>query len=1314
MASNNNNKNGKKGGRQDTSRTNTNSSSNASDSIIRSNSSIGNDSRVPGQEGSSRKRSDQRERDSNTSTSSQPQSIPVTESTKKQRTSNGPLHSPTNRDQALTQSVQTPLAAAEQSLEDQNLDDREGDQQIPSFSPIRNDDDSVDSEGNPRRRRSRGRFDSDPDDENFLDQGEYLTGRAAFDAEVIISNYWGDQGPDGSDLPSWPTLCNGDTARAAAIFKARLCDRGTSLRDFLATAGVTSGYYTHDLDNILASNSATALDSIIERCLEQQQTPRNSSRSTDEQNSATRPVFAWSNAQLPILRRPHTSAAVQDYLRDARLAGQRHATWSITDVVDPAGLELLDSELLSKRHVLAAPGYIADWCHKWSLATFHENLALAFSPSNAASSNGRLVEQIGSIDNFFGEIPDRDAAARYRDSVVTHITAARQRGTAINESEIVQKIKSCINSSRTNSGPARLVPRVNQRLHSLLMSQHEPTDTIRDLNAAIAFHIDQGAQDVERALPWLPENALDLMFPHHRRWDGAGDGFVVTRGRATFPYAAQPRQQLNECNGLCFGCGKDYKGPGKRCDTCTDHPDRNMEDIPFTESAAYHTQCTFMDHPEKLRTFHYANGEPITGPAREKIEQGKARRTLENAPKTHHSGATGPPDVQQQQQPYHQQGYQGGGRGRGGGRLGGHSWLTESQQQPYHQQGYQGRGRGRGGGRHGGRAYGNPYRSQYPNNEANRPSNVRETPEEQGEFHQLASLSVSHNNDIIILPPVTLHTSNLRLTLSCLFDTGALQGNYISAGLAAHMEDNGETLIHDGREGLTIVFAGTSHYTSSLGSMFFHVTFLNEVSQKNETIFNLKATILDSQFQLIVGLPLIRQYDITAKIPSFFSAQRKVTDVTLETPAINPPSRPHVVSALTALDSSEAAWVRWRQRAGRHTQSPLARNQLCLLSIIKSKDELLFSCERDIDQVDWPENPFDAEIFFPEESNPIEKITIEGPLHTQIKIRELCKQYEDIFSEHVRSEPASVPPMEIKVNLEEWKVPRNRGPPRLQTNTKMAEIEKQIKKYLELGVIKPIDASEYSNIHMVPKPTPGEWRFCLDFVQLNRCTEGSDGWPIPNIPAMLTRIGNRKSTVFGVMDMTAGYHQAPISAASQLFTAFICCMGIFCWLRVPMGLKNAASYFQRVMATVVLASILYIACELYIDDIFVFGKDDDEFVRNLESVFKRLRLHKVTLNPKKCRFGLPSVEYVGHIITADGVSFSKEKREKVLNFPLPKTQKDLQAFLGLINYFRDHAPQMTELERPLRDLMDTSKRNFNLVWNAHAERSFFGSDCKLS
>ena len=75
-----------------------------------------------------------------------------------------------------------------------------------------------------------------------------------------------------------------------------------------------------------------------------------------------------------------------------------------------------------------------------------------------------------------------------------------------------------------------------------------------------------------------------------------------------------------------------------------------------------------------------------------------------------------------------------------------------------------------------------------------------------------------------------------------------------------------------------------------------------------------------------------------------------------------------------------------------------------------------------------------------------------------------------------------------------------------------------------------------------------------------------------------------------------------------------------------MGLKNAAAYFQRVMATVVLAGLMYISCELYIDDVLVFGQDEKSFIANLRAIFTRFRKFKVTLNPKKCKLGMLSIE----------------------------------------------------------------------------------------
>ena len=82
------------------------------------------------------------------------------------------------------------------------------------------------------------------------------------------------------------------------------------------------------------------------------------------------------------------------------------------------------------------------------------------------------------------------------------------------------------------------------------------------------------------------------------------------------------------------------------------------------------------------------------------------------------------------------------------------------------------------------------------------------------------------------------------------------------------------------------------------------------------------------------------------------------------------------------------------------------------------------------------------------------------------------------------------------------------------------------------------------------------WRFCIDYRKLNQVTK-SMGWPIPNIPEMLRRIGEHRPRLFGKLDFTSGYHQAPLSEESQAYSAFICWMGLYEWLRVPMGPKGA-------------------------------------------------------------------------------------------------------------------------------------------------------------
>ena len=313
----------------------------------------------------------------------------------------------------------------------------------------------------------------------------------------------------------------------------------------------------------------------------------------------------------------------------------------------------------------------------------------------------------------------------------------------------------------------------------------------------------------------------------------------------------------------------------------------------------------------------------------------------------------------------------------------------------------------------------------------------------------------------------------------------------------------------------------------------------------------------------------------------------------------------------------------------------------------------------------------------------------------------------DIFSTEVRPEAAKhIPPMELDVDVEKWNgLKGNTGGARPVSRDKQLEIERQTTAMVGLGVIQPSKAGQYSQVLLVPKPG-GKWRFCIDYVKLNECTRTKEAWPLPNIPAMLDRVGRAKPTYFAKMDLTSGYHQAPLSTFAAAFTAFIVWCGVFQWLRVPMGLKGAPAYFQRVMATVVLAGLMYTCCELYIDDLLIHDRTFEGYIDKLDRVFKQLRHHNITVNPTKCEFGLREVEFVGHVVNAKGLSMSESRKEAVFQIPEPKFAKDLKSFVGAAGYFQRFIPNYSTKIHPLNQLLHNYERNRRLEWNPEAKAAW--------
>jgi hypothetical protein len=304
---------------------------------------------------------------------------------------------------------------------------------------------------------------------------------------------------------------------------------------------------------------------------------------------------------------------------------------------------------------------------------------------------------------------------------------------------------------------------------------------------------------------------------------------------------------------------------------------------------------------------------------------------------------------------------------------------------------------------------------------------------------------------------------------------------------------------------------------------------------------------------------------------------------------------------------------------------------------IRRKEELLTTYCDDDDNDFIPDELGDSYAPFqnkPEEPDKLSKIIYGDNEHLNAKLKTLCAEYEDIFSMTLPKEPAKLPPFHIKANEQGWRNPsKNRLPPRVQSHLKNEKIREMTADMLDSGVVKLSQAEYYAQCVMQPKPHTNkqEWRLCQDYRNLNDESE-FQSWPLPNTQHMFDRIGTKKARYFGVIDLTQGFHQIALSEATRVLTAYITYAGLYEYTRVPFGLKGAPQYFQKCLASLVLREYLYTICELYIDDLIIFGETEEEFETNLRKIFDRLREFGLVIKPSKVKLGLNKIEYVGRNI----------------------------------------------------------------------------------
>jgi cleavage and polyadenylation specificity factor subunit 1 len=249
---------------------------------------------------------------------------------------------------------------------------------------------------------------------------------------------------------------------------------------------------------------------------------------------------------------------------------------------------------------------------------------------------------------------------------------------------------------------------------------------------------------------------------------------------------------------------------------------------------------------------------------------------------------------------------------------------------------------------------------------------------------------------------------------------------------------------------------------------------------------------------------------------------------------------------------------------------------------------------------------------------------------------------------------------------------------------KLAAAKLEFKQLEEAGIVRRSMSQWASPLHMVRK-ADGSWRPCGDYRRLNAMTT-PDRYTCPNIGDLTARLAGCR--VFSKLDLRKGYHQVPVRPEDVVKTAVITPFGLYEYVRMPFGLRNAGQTFQRLMDQV-LRGLDF--CFVYLDDILIASASEAEHVQHLAEVFQRLRAAGLLLNREKCVFNTAVVEFLGHRVTSAGIAPLQSRVAAVEQFPQPKTMKQLMSFLGMLNFYRRFLPGAAKVLKPLTDSLKGSQ-----------------------